>query len=366
MNNWIATTSTLLPRVDSDAKLASLLRIAIAAFTITIASGRADASGIFGTLANFDVYNTTPEPCEGFEIELEGVHSSDLYRTFPAHFNVEDVSEYSDSTGSGVRIKYLDYFFHDSAGVDHFAVNPNSNPQSTNGHLAVNMVDVEHFGFSLRGAQPTATRTYWLNKLPGEQYERVNSAPLPIPMPTWSYSPPAVPGGAPVVRAEIAVPEPAEVIVQNPDSLWVKVFKTELEREVDLDELMSGPGIVPQDAGELEIEWELLEGGKMKMKENEVDGEAVIRRYEYFEYTGPYDAEHEPTSLFLEDDTLDPVALGEVGDFIAANMVAANLIVVPEPSTGVLMAAGLCMFGFWMRRNRTTSSRIDRKQFRSW
>ncbi|MEQ8667752.1 MAG: PEP-CTERM sorting domain-containing protein [Pirellulales bacterium] len=321
---------------------------------IATACASAQASGIYGTLANFDVYNTTPNPCEGFEIELEGVHSSDLYRTFPAHYAIEDVAEYSDSTGSGVRIKYYDYYFRDSSGVDHYSVAPNLNPQSTNGHLAVNMVDVEHFGFSLRGAQPTATRTYWLDKQSDGSYQRANSSPLPVPTPTWSYSPPAVPGGAPVVRAEIQVPEPAEVVAQKADSIWMKVFKTEIEREVELDELMSGPGIVPQDVGELEIEWELLEGGKMKMKEVEVneDGHAVVRRYEYFVYTGPYDVEHEPTTPFLEDDTLDPVELGQVGNFIAANMVAANLIAVPEPSTFALLTIGAAVLGLARQRRR--------------
>ncbi len=334
-----------------------LTGIAVGALFIATMAIPVEASGIFGTLSNFDTYNTTPEPAEGFEIELEGIHSSDIFRTFPAHFEVEDIAEYSDSTGFGVRIKYLDYFFRDSSGVDHFSVNPNTNPQSTNGHLAVNMVDVEHFGFSLRGGQPAATRTYWLDKLPDGSYSRLNSSPLPIPVPTWSYSPPAVPGGAAMVRAEIEVPEPAEVVVQRPDSIWVKTFKTELEREVDLDELMSGPGIVPQDAGEVEVEWELLEGGKMKAKEVALgeNGEAVIRRYEYFEYTGPYDVEHEPTTPFLEDDTLDPVALGHVGNFFAANMVAVNII-VPEPSTFVLLLTGVGMFGFRVFRR----SRINR------
>jgi len=329
-----------------------------ALFIIAAMAVPAQASSIFGTLSNFDTYNPTPEPAEGFEIELEGVHSSDITRTFPAHFEIEDIAEYSDSTGfAGVRIKYLNYFFHDSSGVDHFSVNPNANPQSTNGHLAVNMVDVEHFGFSLRGGQPTATRTYWLDKLPDGSFSRLNASPLPIPVPTWSYSPPAAPGDAAMVRAEIQVPEP-EVVVQRPDSIWVKTFKTELDRQVDLDELMSGPGIVPQDAGEVEVEWELLEGGKMKAKDVALgeNGEAVIRRYEYFEYTGPYDFEHQPTSPFLEDDTLDPVALGEVGDFFAANMVAANIL-VPEPSTFVLLLTGLSMFGFhFLRRSRTSRS----------
>ena len=60
----------------------------IALATLFTASGfkSADASIVFGTLSNFDIYNTTPEPSEGAEIELEGVHSSSLSRDFPAHY----------------------------------------------------------------------------------------------------------------------------------------------------------------------------------------------------------------------------------------------------------------------------------------
>lgn len=336
------------------------LSVSVCALVACFGSPRADASGIFGTLSNFDVYNPTPEPSEGFEIELEDIHSSDLRGTFPSHYNIKNVTDYSDGTTFGVRVKFEDYSFLDSSSVLHTAVNANPSPQNTNGHFCVNLADCEHFGFSL-AAQPTASRYYWLNKLADGSYERINTTPLAVPTPSWTYFPPAAPGDAAMVRAEIRVPEPAEVVPQRPDSIWVKTFKTELEREVDLDELMSGPGgIVPQDAGEVETEWELLEGGKMKGKNVQVgaNGKAVLRRYEFFKYTGPYDAAHEPTSLFLEDDTLDPVALGEVGNFIAANMVAANLV-VPEPSTWILLLSGIAMLGLTKCRRGSDASRRE-------
>lgn len=309
----------------------------------------ADASAIYGTLTNFDVYNTTPEPCEGFEIELEHVNPEDITRYFPAHFNSRDVVGYNDGVNWGTRITYTDYHFVDSSSVVHTSINPTANPQSTNGHFAVNRADIEHFGFSTT-TQVAANRFYWLDQQPDGSYARANPDPLLIANPVWSVQPNPVAGGAPIVRVELEVPEP-EVVVQKPDSIWMKVYKTELEREVELEELMSGPGsIVPQEAGELEIEWELLEGGKMDVKEGELDNEnagAVIRRYEFFEYVGAYDVEHEPLSPYLEDDTLDPVALGEVGNFISANMVAINLI--PEPASVVLMIAG-CALIYGRRR----------------
>lgn len=324
--------------------LSSLLSLAMGPGTV-----RAD---IFGTLSNFDVYNQTPEPSEGFEIELEGCHSTDVYNTFPSHYNHMVMTDYSNGSTFGTRITFTDYHFVDSSSVVHTSINPNPSPQSTNGHYCVNLPDCEHFGFAVN-VQPTATRTYWLNLLPGSVYERINQTPLAVPMVSWTYQPPPVVGAPPVILAAIQVPEPEEPEPQLPDSLWVKVYKTELERVVDLDELMSGPGIVPQE--ETEIEWELLEGGVVSELEAEVgeNAEAVIRRYEFFEYTGAYSAEHEPLSPFLLDDTLDPVALGEVGNFIAANMVAANLAEVPEASSWMLLAMGAATFGFasWRKRS---------------
>lgn len=301
----------------------TLLAIALISFGAVTAR----ASNIYGTMSNFDVFNDTSTDVYGAEIELEDVHSIDITRTFPSHFSSKSVEEYSNGGAfGGTRIVYSGYNFN-AEGFLAPTVG-----QNTNGHFCVNIAGCEHFGFSTR-SQPTATRFYWLD----QNMQRIDPMPAPIPNPTWAYVPPANPGGAVMLRAEVEVPEPAEVHEQKPDSIWMKVFKTEIERRVDLDELMSGGGIVPEDEVETETEWELLEGGKMKAAEDEVgeNGKAIIRRYEYYKYTGPYDNEHEPTSLFLDED-MDAPPAGELGDFISANMVAANL----EPELGDLNEDG--------------------------
>ncbi len=256
--------------------------------------------------------------------------------TYPSHFDSKSIVEYSDGVNFGTRITFTGYNF-DPQGF----LSPTVG-QNTNGHACVNVAGCEHFGFAV-AQQPTATRFYWLD----QNRQRISTLPMAIPNPTWSFLPPAKPGDPPVVRAEVQVPEPAEVVVQQPDSIWMKVFKTELERPVDLVELISGGGIVPEDEKETETEWELLEGGKMSDVEAEVgkDSQSVIRRYEYFKYSGPYDAEHEPTSAFLNGG-LDAPPADELGDFIAANMVAAILVDFELPSadfdgSGVLDAADM-------------------------
>jgi hypothetical protein len=284
-----------------------------AALAVAVCAPAARAS-IYGTMSNFDIYNETETPSYGAEIELEGVHPEDISRFFPAHYDSKSVSFYDDGFGHfGVRVVYSGYNFN---GAN---VLPPTVGQSTNGHTCVNTPGCEHFGFSTVGQQPTASNFYWLDSAGN----RIGNAPQQVPSPGWVYQPPAG-GGDAVLIARV---EPVEVHAQRPDSLWMKVYKTKLNRAVDLAELMSGNPISPESIDETESEWELLEEGVMDEKEDRIDEDredtkAIVRRYEYFEYTGPYDEENEAVSVW--DGNGDP-PVDELGQFISANIVAANL-----------------------------------------
>jgi hypothetical protein len=281
----------------------SLACLSLLAVAVAFRTAPAGAE-IYGTMSNFDVYNETGHDCYGAEIELEGVHINDVYGTYPPHFDNKTVVEYQDGATFGVRMTYSGYNF------DPLGYLPSTVGQSTNGHACVDLGGCEHFGYSIAGAQPTNSRYYGLD----QNGVRVGTAPMAVPAATWTYIPPANGGGgAPDLRAEVEVPR-AEFEAQKPDSMWMKVFKTELERPVDLMELMSNNAIIPDGLGETETEWELLEGGKVGGVEDKVgnDSKAVIRRYEYYEYTGAYDNEHEPLSEFLDLELLEPPA-GELG-----------------------------------------------------
>jgi hypothetical protein len=350
----------------------SLLALAVAT---VLGSPSAHGSSIYGTLSNFDIYNTTTEPCEGAEIELEGIHSSSIGGDFPAHYSSRSILEYNDDLGqfAGTRITYTGYNF--AGAPNPGSLMPTVNPPSTNGHELTYSAGGEHFGFWLNGAQPTATRFFWLNDNNGA-YERIGSVPETVPGPTWTYVPPA-PGEPAVLQAVIKVPEPEEEDAPNfrPDSTWMKVFKTKVdmspfsdaEMQNLLEQLISGDpndpnyaNLVPQgeDPIEIESEWELLEGGKNpkeKMVEDEVgeSDKVVIRRYEFYKYIGPVNEDNEPISAWEDignpddpgldvfDDDGNLLFAAERGDFISANMVAAVLGArVPEPSTIVLGVAG--------------------------
>ena len=363
--------------------LTSLCGIMAAVVITVLGFPSAQASGIYGTLSNFDIYNTTPEPCEGAEIELEGVHSSDIGGDFPAHYGSKSILEYNDDFGqfAGTRIKYTGYNFPGAPTPG--SLMPTLNPPSTNGHALTYSAGGEHFGFWLSGAQPTSTRFFWLNDNNGA-YDRIGNVPETVPGPTWTYVPPANNGEPPVLQAVIKVPEPDDAPNLRPDSTWMKIFKTKLkiapgddqQMQDLLEQLISGDpndpnyaNIVPQgeDPIEIESEWELLEGGKKpkeKMREDEVaeNDKVVIRRYEFYKYIGPVNEDNEPISAWEDignpddpgldvlDDLGNVVFAAERGDFISANMVAAVLeSAVPEPSTFVL---GLVSIGalFFKRR----------------
>jgi hypothetical protein len=277
----------------------------------------------------------------GAKLELDGCHMADVTKTYPSHFTGMAETEYTSGSTFGTRITFTGYTFNPP---DNFIISTIG--ITTNGHYAVNRQGCEHFGFAV-ATQPTATRFYWL-----DQGSHVVTAPLSIPNATWTYVPPAVPGNAPVIQAVLA-PVPPPPLVQYPDAVWVKTFVTEMSRQVDLNELISAPhgapdSVAPQLPSEVEAEWELLPGDtplpEPDIQLAEAD-QSVVRRYEFYQYTGGYDELHLPTSTFTGG-TPDP---SELGQFIAANMVAANLA-VPEPSTAVLLLAGLGMAGWMVRR----------------
>jgi hypothetical protein len=361
----------------------SLLIALMSAIGVCACSGVACASAIYGTLSNFDIYNTTPEPAEGAEIELEGCDSSSIGGHYPSHFSNITIINYNENGKTGSRIRFEGYNFNPT--VTNGSLQPNPNPVSTNGHQLVNSAGGEHFGFWLNGAQPTETRFYWLNNNNGV-YQRIGNLPEIVPGANWNYIPPQQPVDPPVVQAFVKVPLPAAGFEPRADSTWMKVFKVKLpasqapndpaEMQALLLRLISDANpenehpdipfndLVPEgdDPAEVESEWELLEGGKAPKSKEAQDAlqdadKLIIRRYEFYEYNGPYDDEHEPTSAFLDGGLLEPPA-GELGHFLSSNMVGAVLVPIPEPATIILsIGFGVLLLIHFKTRKRSTEER---------
>ncbi|MEI8197288.1 MAG: PEP-CTERM sorting domain-containing protein [Phycisphaerae bacterium] len=301
--------------------------------------------GIQGTMSNFDVFNETGSNVYGAELDLEGVHAANVMKTFPSHFSHITETEYNNgSVFGGTRVTFTGYNF----GTTGYII-PTVGI-TTNGHYCVNLPGCEHFGFSV-SAQPTATRFMWLNSA-----SQTMTAPLSIPMPTWSYAPAA--GAVPAMIKAVLAPPPPPPLVQYPDAVWVKTYVTEITAQADLNQLISydpanpdpsQPSVAPQLPSQVEAEWELLPGDA-PLAEPDISpsdaAQAVIRRYEYYKYTGTYDEFHLPNSTFTGG---TPLA-NELGQFMAANMVAANLVNdVPEPSSITLL--GVATIGLLARRS---------------
>jgi hypothetical protein len=305
----------------------------------------AAASTQFGTLSNFDVFNDTGEDCHGFEIELEDLSPSDVVYTFG-----EPYQRYGNphvvAYPGGVYVRYESAY--DDVGKNFVASTPLAPAviTPTDGHACWTggsgdylTSGCEHFGVSLK-RNPTRTVYRWLIADPGIPGSlKPAGTDVHIPAPIWKVNPPPPESPDqvnPVVAAVIEPPEPHGY--EFGDALWMKIYVTETEVPADLDHLLSEDDRVPESETETEIEWELIQSEQGVPHKSEHGGQikegnkSVTRRYEFYEYVGPYDAE---THEAKPDSDSNPLP-GEVGNYIGAQMAAVNLepaIVVTTTTT---------------------------------
>jgi hypothetical protein len=175
-------------------------------------------------------------------------------------------------------------------------------------------------------------------------------------------------GAPPVVAAQIKAPAP-ENEAQFGEALWVKVFTTELEDPVGLEELVADNAKVQQAA--TEVEWQLLQtdpgnplAGQLESGYGAPVGAnaaSILRRYEFFKYSGEYDPETHEALVSISDslpndpnDPLhyDPGKLVDLGNYLGAQNAAANLNAVPVPASVWLLVSGLLgLVGVARKRN---------------
>jgi hypothetical protein len=314
-----------------------------------------------GSLANFDALNDTGQETHGFEIQLEGISSADIVRIFGG----ANIIRYGQGTATdypgGVYVRWMSPY---DPATQTFT-------QSTPAPLSLKTVPgescwipvmgaayysagCEHFGVS-SVRNPTNVTYHWLVEDPQNPGTLVRyGSAVGIPAPTWTVVQPVQPGNPPVVVAEIAAPPAAEPVFQYGDAEWVKVYKTELPREVQLEELMGdNAAVVPEQPAQAEVSWDLIQQdpqvGKQKQKGRLVNqgnlgngSRAVVRRYEYYKYTGAYDPmTHE--ALCGGDGTCSAPLDGELGDAIGAQNAAANVAVpsvtVADAGNGLVSSA---------------------------
>lgn len=300
-----------------------------------VAPAHAQVATVYGSLGNFDVVNNTGHDAHGFEIELEGISSDKVWGTY-TYQRYGSPSMTNTPTGVILRWESQKEPTSGSYSQTTIAHSPSSGFAGTcyMGGVNYNTSGCEHFGVHL-SANAIKSSYRWLIEDPAAPGTLIASTPsVPVAAPSYVILPPIQVGEMPELEADVEAPEPAEAPELYGDAQWMKIFKTQLNRPVALDELLTGNEIVPQDAAHVEVEWDIIQdepaaggNGKRKRKQNgsilEPGTRAVIRRYELYQFTGSYDpVTHE---ALCADLACTAPGEGERGDFISAQMAAANL-----------------------------------------
>ncbi len=312
-------------------------------------STAAQGSTAYGTLNNFDVVNDTGQTCHGFEIEIEDMHSADVTYTYDYnHYGTPKIREdSSDPVHPKVLIRY-ESGKDASGGFTAFTAVPGVPLAPTDGHQCTDPTvnqGCEHFGVGYYGT-PTTVRYFWLVDDGAGNLARGPS--VNVATPTWVYYPP-VAGQPAQVQAVIAAPAPPEVAVKEfGPATWVKSIKTTTHsnRRVELRDLVSDDPDDDHDTNwrngepdEVEIEWQIMQeefaspgagnGELAGANEDLPNGDEVVtRRYEFFEYAGPYDPE---SNEALCDNYPDPTPdkaecdVELLGAYIGAQMAGFNV-----------------------------------------
>lgn len=336
----------------------SLVRATCALALIAWAASPAAASTAYGDLNNFDVFNDTGQECHGFEIELDGVHSTDITYTFDwNHYGTPTIVEDNSGPQPKVFVRYAAKYAGGTFSA--FTSVPPTPPSPTNGHMCTDIsvnVGCEHFGVGYYGT-PTAVKYNWLIEDPVGPGTLIHGPAVNVATPSWTYFPPAPAQPVAQVQAVILAPPPPEVpVYEFGDAVWVKsiVTTSHNNNRVELADLVSDDPSDPNDPNwangepdEVEIEWQILqtEFNNPNGANNELAGaaedlpngdEVVTRRYEFYKYTGPLDPETNEAKCAKYPPITDPADGGYkaecdpavvtiLGDYIGAQMAGFNV-----------------------------------------
>jgi len=360
------------------------------AVSMAIAPSVSSAS-VFGYLGNFDVINDTGSIAHGFEIDLEGVHSNEITDTFGGEgrgfpsgrgfdpltsvqrYGAPTITEYSNGSTYGTKVTYFGLYDSASGNWDYGTpsgtfITPGDNCWSGGGVGYSASTPCDHFGV---GTTVNATKTTYSWLLETTTPGVLSNGVVSLPAPAWNVIADPVAGNPPVVVAQIQAPAP-ENNIEFGEAIWVKVFTTELEDPVALEDLVGGNPKVEQAV--TEVEWQLLQIDMKKPGSGQLESgygvpvgpnaASILRRYEFYKYSGEYDPEtHEAFATFSDShpndpngpsNYYDPTMTLDLGNYLGAQNAAVNLAAaaVPEPETYAMLLVGLGLVGFMVRRRK--------------
>lgn len=341
-------------------KMRGCLSPVMSGLALLALSCSARASIAYGSINNFDTVNDTGHECHGFEIEIEDCRSTDVTYTYNYnHYGVPIMSQDDSVAGHPKCIIRWESKKNADGSWSAYTAIPTGPISPTNGHQFTNPAlnfGGEHFGVGYRAAVGTI-RYHWL--IDDGTGNLVKGGAVQVSTPRFTYLPAA--GGAPAqMQAEIEPPEPPEIPVKEfGPAVWVKEIRTTSHnnKEVKLRDLISDDPDDPDDKNwrngepdEIEVEWQLLQkefskpdgganGCLVAAAENLDEGDEIVtRRYEFYEYVGPFDDESgEAKGENVGDDDLHGEGIKEingvevdlsevlvVGEYKGAQMAAAD------------------------------------------
>jgi hypothetical protein len=299
--------------------------LVVAALALAPLQGQTQGTTVFGSPANFDVYNDTGQDAFGFQIELDGLTPQQVIDFFPqSRYGAPTIVPFT----GGVYVRYQAQWDPNSQTFSAATVTPAAFTP-TGGHSCVlNFVNgCDHYGI-VTSAGATNTVMNWLVADPANPGSVIpfGGAAVSIPLPTVSIV--AAQGGQ-QVAFDIKMPDKPNVLWGEPR--WVKVYKTELPQEVALDQLLGGNPVVPQNDAQVETAMKLLQknphspnsGTLHNSGSPNTSSHAIVRRYEFYKYIGKRDPlTGEALCIDPTCGTADP---SEIGDYIGDQMAAANI-----------------------------------------
>ncbi len=334
--------------------LKSLFAAAAVAVGVLVGSSAAHAQSaiMYGSLGNFDILNETGQTCHGFQIDIDGLTAADIPSI--SYFTVNRYGMPTTTpTATGVSVRW-DAPYDVASGTWATRTLPHSVPwfQGQCYQWVTGTYEnggCEHYGVrTFANTGPVAMR--WLCEDVANPGALVAvNPPSAVAAPVYFIQPPVVVNNPPVLVVEVPAPQPPEVVGQFGAAQWIRVFKQDLPRAVNLDELLAdNPAVVPGDPAQLESDYAILQTeppaggtGKRSRKRNQGNiaptTRAVVRRIELYHFTGQYDPiTHQALCADLTCTVPSP---GELGDLISVQMSAANVVpdavLVAKSGTGV-------------------------------
>ena len=296
----------------------------------------------YGSLANFDVVNDTGSTAHGFEIDIEGIHSTDISSLFGSASRWPKMERYGNpvvtDTATGVKIVYQATLNGNSwsAGTPSgtLPVSPSDSCWPYGAPAYGPNYPCDHFGVSTGVATPVVNY-YWLVEATPGSTSLIPVAST-VPNPQFTVTPVAPVANVPqnpIVNVAIAAPKPNAYEFGEPR--WVKVTATGTLKDVAVEDLVAENAILKKANTQTQLEWQLLQvdagspgSGQIDLTGVALDPGAtgVVYRFEFYQYTGQRDPQTNEALVGANGDTpgANGPSPGDLGKFIVAQNAAIN------------------------------------------